>query len=122
MQSHFMAGWLAWEVCRGKRPEPETCQPNLAQQTARKVEPRPVGSVQNANRIMQSATQSLFPGDGPLFIATRGSALALAQASAVLAQCRAAFPALRCELKIIKTTGDKLQTAALAQEGANLPK
>jgi hydroxymethylbilane synthase len=71
---------------------------------------------------MQSATHSLVPGNRPLFIATRGSALALAQASSVLAQCRAAFPALNFELKIIKTTGDKLQTAALAQEGANLPK
>lgn len=40
----------------------------------------------------------------------------------VLAQCRAAFPKLHFELKIIKTTGDKLQTAALAQEGKDLPK
>jgi len=55
-------------------------------------------------------------------IATRGSALALAQANLVLAQCRAAFPKLSFELKIIKTTGDKLQTASLAQEGQNLPK
>jgi len=58
----------------------------------------------------------------PILIATRGSALALAQANAVLAQCRAAFPSLRFELKIIKTTGDKLQTASLAQEGQALPK
>ena len=40
----------------------------------------------------------------------------------VLAQCRTAFPKLQFELKIIKTTGDKLQTASLAQEGKNLPK
>ena len=58
----------------------------------------------------------------PIFLATRGSALALAQANAVLAQCRAAFPKLVFEIKIIKTTGDKLQTAALAQEGLDLPK
>src|SRR5512144_695157 len=58
----------------------------------------------------------------PIFIATRGSALALAQANAVLAQCRAAFPKLGFDLKIIKTTGDKLQTASLAQEGQSLPK
>jgi len=58
----------------------------------------------------------------PIFIATRGSALALAQANAVIARCRAAFPKLSFELKIIKTTGDKLQTASLAQEGGNLPK
>ena len=55
-------------------------------------------------------------------IATRGSALALAQANQVLAQCRAAFPRLSFESKIIKTTGDKLQTASLAQEGQTLPK
>ncbi len=63
-----------------------------------------------------------MPHDRPIQIATRGSALALAQANMVLAQCRAAFPKLAFELKIIKTTGDKLQTASLAQESANLPK
>jgi len=57
-----------------------------------------------------------------LSIATRGSALALAQANMVLAQCRTAFPKLAFELKIIKTTGDKLQTASMAQEGSSLPK
>ncbi len=58
----------------------------------------------------------------PIFIATRGSALALAQANAVLAQCRAAFPKLGFELKIIKTTGDKLQTASMAKPNESLPK
>ena len=58
----------------------------------------------------------------PILLATRGSALALAQANLILAHCRAAFPALGFELKIIKTTGDKLQTASLAQEGESLPK
>lgn len=58
----------------------------------------------------------------PIIIATRGSALALAQANAVLTQCRTAFPTLSFELKIVKTTGDKLQTASLAQEGTTLPK
>src|SRR6516162_7794861 len=57
-----------------------------------------------------------------ILIATRGSALALAQANMVLAQCQAAFPKLEFELKIIKTTGDKLQTASLAQESKTLPK
>ena len=47
----------------------------------------------------------------PILIATRGSALALAQANAVLAHCRKTCPQLAFELKIIKTTGDKLQTA-----------
>ena len=58
----------------------------------------------------------------PILIATRGSALALAQANMVLAQCRASFPGQAFELKIIKTTGDKLQTASLAQESKTLPK
>jgi porphobilinogen deaminase len=63
-----------------------------------------------------------MPSASPILIATRGSALALAQANMVLAQCRVAFPKLSFELKIIKTTGDKLQTASLAQEGKALPK
>jgi porphobilinogen deaminase len=63
-----------------------------------------------------------MPARPIIIIATRGSPLALAQADAVLAQCRAAFPKLGFELKIIKTTGDKLQTASLAQEGKALPK
>jgi hydroxymethylbilane synthase len=58
----------------------------------------------------------------PIIIATRGSALALAQANLIAAQCRAAFPRLRFELKIIKTIGDKLQTASMAQIGKTLPK
>jgi hydroxymethylbilane synthase len=48
-----------------------------------------------------------------IYIATRGSALALAQANMVLAQCRKNFSGLNFELKIIKTTGDKLQTINL---------
>ena len=58
--------------------------------------------------------------DRPIFIATRGSPLALAQANLVLSQCRAALPDQSFEIKIIKTTGDKLQTASLAS--AELPK
>lgn len=57
-----------------------------------------------------------------LFIATRGSALALAQANMILSRCRAEFPQGNFELRIIKTTGDKLQTASLAQESKSLPK
>lgn len=49
--------------------------------------------------------------DRPIILATRGSALALAQTNTVLATCRAAFPGVQFERKIIKTTGDKLQTA-----------
>lgn len=58
----------------------------------------------------------------PILIATRGSALALAQANMIQAQCRAAFPEQTFELRIIRTTGDKLQTASMAQAGSSLPK
>jgi hydroxymethylbilane synthase len=57
-----------------------------------------------------------------IHIATRGSALALVQANQILDQCRAAFPARNFELKIIRTTGDKLQTASLANPDVKLPK
>lgn len=61
----------------------------------------------------------------PIIICTRGSALALAQSNMIAAMCRAAFPKLRFELKIIKTTGDKLQKASMAKQGdkaESLPK
>jgi hydroxymethylbilane synthase len=57
-----------------------------------------------------------------IYIATRGSALALAQSNAVAAECRAKFPHLQFELKIIKTTGDKMQTASMARIDASLPR
>ncbi|MFZ0826486.1 MAG: hydroxymethylbilane synthase [Verrucomicrobiia bacterium] len=58
----------------------------------------------------------------PIIICTRGSALALAQANLIAAQCRETFSKLRFELKIIKTTGDKLQKASMAKVGESLPK
>ena len=58
--------------------------------------------------------------DAPFRIATRGSALALAQANTVLASCRAAFPEQAFEISVIKTTGDKMQSASLAS--GELPK
>jgi hydroxymethylbilane synthase len=58
----------------------------------------------------------------PIIICTRGSALALAQSNMIAAQCRAAFPALKFELQIIKTTGDKLQKASMAKTDPSLPK
>lgn len=58
----------------------------------------------------------------PVIIATRGSALALAQSNTIAAMLRATFPRLRFELKIIKTTGDKLQKASMAKTDASLPK
>jgi len=61
-----------------------------------------------------------MPIERPIIIATRGSALALAQANLIAEQCRAVFPRLRFELKIIKTTGDKLQKSSLVEGG--LPK
>jgi hydroxymethylbilane synthase len=58
-----------------------------------------------------------------ILIATRGSALALAQSNMVLARCRSLFPELEFELKNIRTTGDKLQTATLeAARQSNLEK
>ncbi len=50
--------------------------------------------------------------DRSIYIASRGSALALVQANMILSQCRESFPSQKFELKIIKTTGDKLQTAS----------
>jgi hydroxymethylbilane synthase len=60
--------------------------------------------------------------DRPIVIATRGSALALAQANQIFDQCRQAFPRLRFELKILKTTGDTLQRGAPAKRDQPLPK
>lgn len=58
----------------------------------------------------------------PIRIATRGSALALAQTHLILAQCRQAFPELKFDFQIIKTTGDKLQTVSMAKTDPSLPK
>ena len=62
-----------------------------------------------------------MPDRSTIFLATRGSALALAQADLVLSQCREAFPDLPFDLKVIRTTGDKIETASLAQHGNTLP-
>jgi hydroxymethylbilane synthase len=58
----------------------------------------------------------------PIIICTRGSALALAQSNFIAARLRAAFPGLQFELKILKTTGDKLQKASMAKTNPELPK
>jgi hydroxymethylbilane synthase len=60
--------------------------------------------------------------DKPIIIATRGSALALAQTHMILEMCRKAFPRLRFDYKIIKTTGDKLQKASMSKTDPSLPK
>lgn len=64
----------------------------------------------------------LMTSEPSIKIATRGSALALAQANLVLNECRARFPQRVFELKIIKTTGDKLQKASMARIDATLPR
>ena len=48
--------------------------------------------------------------------------LALVQANYILDRCRAAFPQLQFEIGAFKTTGDKLQGAALIESGKSLPK
>ena len=63
-----------------------------------------------------------MPKEKPIVIATRGSALALAQANLIAAHCRETFPRLRFDLKIVRTTGDKLQRASMAKKGESLPK
>jgi len=60
--------------------------------------------------------------DRPVVLVTRGSPLALAQTRQVLAACQAACPEFTFELRVIKTTGDKLQKASMAQESKTLPK
>jgi len=52
-----------------------------------------------------------------LRIGTRGSALALAQASLVQRQLQRRYPQLAVDLEIIKTTGDKIQDVPLAKIG-----
>ena len=55
-------------------------------------------------------------------IATRGSALALAQANFILGECQRLFPEQKFKIKVIKTTGDKMQTASLAHTDEKLPR
>lgn len=58
----------------------------------------------------------------PLRLATRGSPLAMVQTESILARCRAAFPGARFEIKVIKTTGDRLRKASMARPSSSLPK
>jgi hydroxymethylbilane synthase len=55
-------------------------------------------------------------------IATRGSALALAQAHGVRDRCRALLPEVGVAIEIIKTTGDRLGTASFKRTESTLPK
>lgn len=55
-------------------------------------------------------------------LATRGSALALAQAHRVRASLRALFPEREVELRLIKTTGDRLPSASLSHPDSALPR
>jgi hydroxymethylbilane synthase len=52
-----------------------------------------------------------------LRLGSRGSALALAQSNHVKGRLESLFPDLRVELKIIKTTGDRLADASLSSIG-----
>jgi hydroxymethylbilane synthase len=63
-----------------------------------------------------------MPSPSSIKIATRGSALALAQANFILGECRRLFPQQTFELNVIKTTGDKLQKASLARIDTALPR
>jgi len=58
----------------------------------------------------------------PVVICTRGSALALAQSGQVVADLRRLFPERSFELRVIRTTGDQLQTAKPESAGAPLPR
>lgn len=55
-------------------------------------------------------------------IATRGSALALAQSRMVEGLCRRAGPGLDVALQVIRTTGDRMQSASWQASGGTLPK
>ncbi|HEX5725913.1 MAG TPA: hydroxymethylbilane synthase [Longimicrobiaceae bacterium] len=54
---------------------------------------------------------------GPLRIASRGSALALWQARAVEAALRAAAPGTEVEIRVVRTTGDRVTDVPLARIG-----
>lgn len=62
------------------------------------------------------------PPQRPIRLATRGSPLALAQTYLAIDRCRAAFPDFAFEIRIIKTTGDRLQRASMAQTPALVSK
>ncbi|HAB15613.1 MAG TPA: hydroxymethylbilane synthase [Verrucomicrobiota bacterium] len=55
-------------------------------------------------------------------LATRGSALALAQAEKVRGEFARAFPSRTFELMVVKTTGDQLPTLSLVNPDASLPR
>ena len=52
-----------------------------------------------------------------IIVGTRGSKLALWQASYVAEELQKAVPALEIDIKIIKTTGDKILDVALSRIG-----
>jgi len=58
----------------------------------------------------------------PVVICTRGSALALAQATMVLKHLQALHRRQAFELRVIKTTGDKLQTAQPGDAAESVPR
>ncbi|MCW5558896.1 MAG: hypothetical protein KIT22_13840, partial [Verrucomicrobiae bacterium] len=58
----------------------------------------------------------------PIVVCTRGSALALAQSGQVVADLRRLFPERSFDLRVIRTTGDQLQTARPESGGVPLPR
>lgn len=82
----------------------------------------PVEQILRLHSIAKTGKPVPMADERPIVIGTRGSALALAQANMIQAQCAEAMPQHTFELKIIKTTGDKLQTASLANPDKSLPK
>lgn len=58
----------------------------------------------------------------PVVLATRGSALALAQAEGIRANLETLFPHRRFETRVIRTTGDQLQTAQPGDAATSLPR
>ena len=107
---------IAADYLRQRQDEIARCRGRHSGQGAR---PAPVGPRPGSRPVPISPPVKLNPlFMPPILIATRGSALALAQANTVLAQCRRQFRHLNFELTIIKTTGDKLQTADPAAAAA----
>ena len=60
--------------------------------------------------------------DRPLRLATRGSALALAQAHCVRKRLQTLLPGLRIAVQVFKTSGDRLQDKAQRRIPGSLPK
>ncbi len=103
---------LAWQcVYRHVRGHPRATSPLLGALMAR--------STQNLSAVHPSArliplSHMTDPAPTPLTVGTRGSELALVQATTTEAILRNAFPHLSITREVIKTTGDRRTDVALA--------